>query len=82
VLGVLALTLLLWYPDCGPAPLALPPLPCRLPLQELVAACLHDDHTQHPSFDAIVDTLAGLLEEAERGNLARSTSSASSQQSA
>ena len=39
-----------------------------LPLQELVAACLHDDHTQRPTFDSVVDLLAGLLEEAERGN--------------
>ena len=42
-----------------------PACPCP-PLQELVAACLQDDHTQRPTFDSIVDTLAGLLKAAER----------------
>lgn len=36
------------------------------PPQELVEACLSDDHTQRPSFDDIVSKLEELLAEAER----------------
>jgi hypothetical protein len=42
-----------------------------------VAACLHDDHTQRPDFESIVDTLAGLLEEAARGSASASASTIS-----
>lgn len=41
---------------------SLPPLPPSLFPQDLVEACLQDDHTQRPSFPAIEARLAALLE--------------------
>lgn len=32
-------------------------------MQELIEGCLRDDHTQRPSFDAICEALAGLIDE-------------------
>ncbi len=39
-----------------------PPAPACPLLQELVDSCLQDDHKQRPSFAAIEDRLAALLE--------------------